>query len=160
MTQLPLPRLELPPDVLLLHEEVAAVPFERRGNKRFAILSNGDFLHQSNPGDWDPPEGAAPDDPAAYWAGPLAPPPLATLTPDELAKLVDAIDEANIPEIPAASPEDLAQPRDTNPVLERWTVQRAGTVTGLTHHRGHGPKKVARLRRTVDELVGAALDRR
>ena len=67
-----LPRLELPPDALLLFEHVPEGP-DRSGAFRFAVCDDGASCTRTTAPLHVDPERLDDDDPALFWTGELAP---------------------------------------------------------------------------------------
>src|SRR6185295_19392918 len=67
-----LPRLEVPPDALVLFESVPE-GLDRSGGYRFAVIADGRFLHGGNSALQVDRETRDDDDPAHYWTGPMEP---------------------------------------------------------------------------------------
>ena len=116
----PLPSPEVPPDALILFESVPAGP-DRSGGYRFAITTDGRFLHANNTALHDPDE---------FWTGPLE--PVAQFGDDALSQIRQAAEQTT------ALPEHTKPPigHESEPTTERLTT----TLDGHTRTHTFSPR--------------------
>jgi len=138
-----LPRLEVPPDALVLFESVPE-GLDRSGGYRFAVIADGRFLHGGNSALQVDPETRDDDDPAQYWTGPME--PVANFDANALADI-----KRTATEVQKLPPTTRRPPgKESEPTLERVTT----TVDGITHttvgHQRGRPTDVQKLLEAVE----------
>ena len=130
----PLPPLELPPDTLILFESVPAGP-DRSGGYRFAITSDGRFLHANN---------TATHDAATFWTADLT----------EAARFHDeAMQEIKAAIAPTQTLPDHTKPplgKESEPTTERLTTLLNGQQQSHTFSPRNRPPAAQKLLETVE----------
>jgi hypothetical protein len=139
-----LPRLELPPDALLLFEHVPEGP-DRSGAFRFAVCADGRFLHANNrPLHVDPVQ-LDDDDPALFWSSDLA--TVTQFPPDAIASIREALRAfASSPPAPQRS----RPGKVSEPTSERLTAVVGGVVTSAVVPGGARPPALSQVLERVE----------
>jgi hypothetical protein len=145
-----LPRLELPPDALLLFEHVPVGP-DRSGAFRFAVCADGRFLHANNRPLHVDPERLDDDDPALFWSSDLS--PVTHFPPDAMASIREALRAF------ASSPPASQRSRPghvSEPTVERLTVVVGGVVTSAVAPSGARPPALSQVLERVESAGRSA----
>jgi hypothetical protein len=139
-----LPRLELPPDALLLFEHVPEGP-DRSGAFRFAVCADGRFLHANNGPLHVDPERLDDDDPALFWSNDLA--TVTQFDPDAMASILEALRAfgSNPPASQRSRPGHVSEP-----TVERLTTVLNGVVTSAVAPGGARPPAVSQVLERVE----------
>lgn len=139
-----LPRLELPPDALLLFEHVPEGP-DRSGAFRFAVCADGRFLHANNRPIHVSPERLGDDDPALFWSSDLE--AVTRFDPDAMASIREALFAFG------SNPPAPQRPRPGNvsePTFERVTTVLNGVVTTSVVPSGARPPALTQLLERIE----------
>lgn len=134
-----LPRLEVPDGTLVLVEELA-LGRDRSGNFRWRIADDGSVFSTSNQGPFIvPAEEVASTDPAAHWNASWPSQPQQRLDPDAVAEVRAALADVDLEGGRSRPP----APRESHPVVERWTLVQHGATRTLEVPRGRRPADLA-----------------
>jgi hypothetical protein len=156
MTDPVLPRLEIPENTLLLHEDIAIDDSDRTRNRRFLITKDGGFHFSRNTELYvDDPDLIDSDEPDLHWNKPLRSHPIRQLSKSQIAKLSKAIQAVDLPQLAKyyLTAEDEAY---SHPSVERWTMIHDNTIYTIIVQDDEAPPALVKLRQKIDELVANA----
>ncbi len=145
-----LPRLELPPDALLLFEHVPEGP-DRSGAFRFAVCEDGRFLHANNGPLHVDPERLDDDDPALFWSSELE--PVTRFDDAAMASIRDALRAfgSRQPASRRAPPGKVSEP-----TFERFTSVLGGVASSTVAPSGARPPALTQVLERIERAGQSA----
>ncbi len=154
--KVPIAKLELPQNTVLLYENMVVSNVDRTGNYRFFFRDDGCFFNAHNTKLWvTNPDLIDSDDPALHWNTSFSKTPDRCLTESQRAELLQAIYQTNFPSLNKyylAAPDE----RSSHPTIERWTVVNQGSIYTVVVETRKAPSLLIQLRKVINEVVDKA----